>query len=400
MPKKPNKENQLSELLGPEALKLLTGNSTDFIRQIGFDVIRGILLDILTGKNVRDSTEALTRGRIAALNIALTSFFLRNEAQSPGFIKNLPLLASNVLAKRRISKSERWLANWMLGLTGKSFQNVLRDNNTLIDAYRDRYIETCEEIIAKNKAVYGELTGTLKLSTGRSEEQSVVYQETETQIDWLWLLYLLNTIGSQTLTIRGSEKSSYGKLFEKLVLGSLLSILGFQYEPSRNIGEGVFWLSTQGEKRESDATLLYKLGQGVRFDIGFIGRGNSEISLDKVSRFQRQEEIRGRSWYMATIIIVDRLGEDSKVEKQAKEINGDIVQMSASYWPQEVARLLKARLQFEHELVSMKDAEVEDYLKERLQTVPIESFINTLPVEEIVGEKQLSFDDITGNDSI
>jgi hypothetical protein len=116
-----------------------------------------------------------------------------------------------------------------------------------------------------------------------------------------------------------------------------------------------------------------------------------------VSRFQRQEEIRGRSWYMATIIIVDRLGEDSKVEKQAKEINGDIVQMSASYWPREVARLLKARLQFEHELASMKDGEVEDYLKERLRTVPIESFINTLPIEEIVGEKQLSFDDITDN---
>jgi len=170
MPKKLNKENQLSDLLGPEALKLLIGSSTDFIQQIGFDVIRGILLDILTGKNVRDSTEALTRGRIAALNIALTSFFLRNEAQSPGFIKNLPQLASNVLAKKRISKSERWLANWMLGLTGKSFQNVLRDNKTLIDTYRDRYIETCEEIIAKNKAVYGELTGTLKLSQGISEE--------------------------------------------------------------------------------------------------------------------------------------------------------------------------------------------------------------------------------------
>src|SRR5690348_9406968 len=128
MPKKTGEKNRLSELLGPEALKLLTGNSANFIQQIGFDVIRGILLDILTGKNVRDSTEALTRGRIAALNIALTSFFLRNEAQSPGFIKNLPLLASDVLAKKRISKPERWLAQWMLGLTSKSVQNVLRDD--------------------------------------------------------------------------------------------------------------------------------------------------------------------------------------------------------------------------------------------------------------------------------
>jgi len=43
----------------------------------------------------------------------------------------------------------------------------------------------------------------------------------------------------------------------------------------------------------------------------------------------------------------------------------------------------------------MKEGRIENYLKERLQTVPIESFINTLPIEEIVGEKQLSFDDIT-----
>jgi len=73
---------------------------------------------------------------------------------------------------------------------------------------------------------------------------------------------LLNTVGSQTLTIRGSDKSTNGKLFEKLVLGSLLSILGFTYETTQKIGERVFWLSSQSEKRESDATLIYKIGQG------------------------------------------------------------------------------------------------------------------------------------------
>ncbi|HYK86755.1 MAG TPA: CfrBI family restriction endonuclease, partial [Ktedonobacteraceae bacterium] len=317
MPKKASKQDpndQLTDLLGTDAFKLLSGSGVDLIQQVGFDVIRGIIFDILTGKNLRDSTEVLTRSRIAALNIALTSFFLKGASQSQDFVSNLPSLASNILTRKRLPKSERWLANWLLGLTSKSVQNVLRDNPNLIESYRQRYVETCNEIIAKNKQTYGELTGTLTLGT-----------EVEAQVDWLLILYLLNTIGAQTLTIRGSEKSSYGKLFEKLVLGSLLSILGFKYEPNKSVRKGTFWLSTQDEKRESDATLLYNIGQGVRFDIGFIGRGNSEISLDKVSRFQRHEEIQGTSWYMATFIIVDRLGRDSKVAKLAKNVGGDII---------------------------------------------------------------------------
>ena len=271
--------------------------------------------------------------------MALLHLFLQGTADSKDFVQNLPSIAADTLTRNRLAKSERWLANWLLGLTGKSVQNVLRDNPQLIEDYRQRYVETCSEIIAKNASMYGELTGTLKLGATR-----------EAEIDWLFMLYLMNTVGAQTLTIRGSEKSAYGKLFEKLVLGSLLSILGFTYEAAQRIGEGIFWLSSQGERRESDATLLYKIGQGVRFDIGFIGRGNSEISLDKVSRFQRHEDIKGTSWYMATIIIVDRLGRDSRVERLAKEIQGDIVQMSATYWPQEVAVILREKLGYTHEL--------------------------------------------------
>ena|SRR5579872_1342914 len=365
--------NPLAAMIDPEMLKLLSGSGVELIQQIGFDVIRSIILDILTGRNLRDSTETLTRSRIATLNMALLHLFLQGAADSKDFVQKLPSIAADTLARNRLAKSERWLANWLLGLTGKSVQNVLRDNPQLIEDYRQRYVETCSEIIAKNASTYGELTGTLKLGTNK-----------ETEIDWPFMLYLMNTVGAQTLTIRGSEKSAYGKLFEKLVLGSLLSILGFMYETTQRIGEGIFWLSSQGERRESDATLLYKIGQGVRFDIGFIGRGNPEISLDKVSRFQRHEDIKGTSWYMATIIIVDRLGRDSRVERLAKEIQGDIVQMSATYWPQEIAVILREKLGYEHELAHMEQAKIEDYLKEKLQTVPLESFIKHLPVNKIL----------------
>lgn len=140
----------------------------------------------------------------------------------------------------------------------------------------------------------------------------------KTQINWLWLTYLLNTIGAQTLAVRGSEKSAYGKLFEKLVLGSLLHILGFKHVVPPQEYEKVFWLSSRAEKRESDATLLYELGKGVRFDIGFIGRGNPEISLDKVTRFEREISLGRSKFFMATIILVDRIGTNSRIERMAK----------------------------------------------------------------------------------
>jgi len=373
--------NQLNSLLEPEAVKLLTGRGVDLIQQVGLDVIRGIILDIFTGRNLRDSTEILTRSRITALNMALTSFFLKGAVRSSDFIEKLPSLASDILSMSGISKSDRWLANWLLGLTGKSMQNVLRDDQALIEDYQKRYVETCKEVITKNKDVYGELSGVLKLG-----------KEEEAQVDWLFMVYLLNTIGAETLTIRGSEKSSYGKLFEKLILGSLLSILGFQYESSKKVGEGIFWLSTQEDKRESDATLLYKPGQGVRFDIGFIGRGNSEISLDKVSRFGREEEIRGKRWYMGTIIIVDRLGKDSRVERLAHEVGGDVVQMSAAFWPQAVANLLKEKLGYKDELATIEQSKIEDFLRNSLCKVPIESFIRNLPVDELIQQSQLSLE--------
>lgn len=372
--KQPGDQNSLlSGSMGSDVIQLLTGSGKGLIQQISIDVIRGIILDILTGKNLRDSTEILTRSRITALNMAMLSLFLNGSTNSPDFVEKLPFLAAESLARKGLPKQERWLAQWVLGLTDKAVQNVLRDNKALIEKYRDRYIQTCQEIIAKHQQEYGALTGRLKAG-----------QENEVEVNWLFMVYLLNAIGSQTLTIRGSNKSSIGKLFEKLVLGSLLSILGFRYERTHQIGEGVFWLSTQDEKRESDATLLYEMGKGVRFDIGFIGRGNPEISLDKVTRFQHEETVGGTPFYMATIIIVDRIGEKSRIVEMARRVNGSIVQMSATYWPQQVAGLLKNTLDYDHELVSMEQSNIEDYLKEKLKSIPLESFLNTLPTNDLL----------------
>jgi hypothetical protein len=290
---------------------------------------------------------------------------MEGAARSPEFINQLPAWATDILGRKRLSKAEKRIAQWLLGLTDKGIQNVLRDDSQALAEYRDRYVETCRQVIANHTQEWGELRGELKLDSGLKAE-----------ISWLLVTYLLSTVGAQTLAIRGSEKSAYGKLFEKLVLGALLHILGFQYTiPPPQHFERVFWLSSQGEKRESDATLLYEVGKGVRFDIGFIGRGNPEISLDKVTRFEREISLGRSRWYMATIILVDRIGTNSRIEQLAAQVNGTIIQMSAGYWPQQVARKLNQVLGFEHPLVNMPQARIGAFLARKLNDVPLEKFI-------------------------
>lgn len=357
--------HRLSDLLAPSALKLLSASASEFVRQIGLDVVRGVVLDILCGRNLRDSTEVLTRRRIAALNLATLTLFLKGSSLSDDFIANLPTLSQEILSRKRIDKTERWLAQWMLGLTDKAFQNVLRDEPKALQDYCERYIRTCRDVIAAYVDEQGELQGQIQLSS-----------DLKAQINWLWMTYLLNAIGAQTLAIRGSEKSAYGKLFEKLVLGSLLHILGFKHIlPPPQEFAGVFWLSSRGERRESDATLLYKPGKGVRFDIGFIGRGNPEISLDKVTRFEREISLGHSTYYMATIILVDRIGANSRIETLAQEVGGTIIQMSASYWPKQVASVLQKSLGFKHPILGMDNRQVEVFLGEKMPSVPLQDFI-------------------------
>jgi hypothetical protein len=365
MPKPKTQLNALTELISPTDLALLSASGSQLVEQIGLDVVRGVVLDILTGKNLRDSTEALTRRRIATLNLATVELFIKGSAISKDFVTQLPHIATDILAKGKLSKAERWLAQWILGLTDKAFQNVLRDDPEAIAEYRDRYIQICSEVTAARETAKGPLQGEITINDNQ-----------KAHINWLWLTYLLNTIGAQALAIRGSEKSAYGKLFEKLVLGSLLNILGFKHVvPPPQEYEKVFWLSSRDEKRESDATLLYELGQGVRFDIGFIGRGNPEISLDKVTRFEREISLGRSKFFMATIILVDRIGANSRIERMAEEVQGTIVQMSAGYWPRQVAQVLNKTLGFKHSLARMSDSETEQYLRKAMRKVPLEQFI-------------------------
>lgn len=350
----PKKEKELLVSKGPEVIK-----------KIGNEAVREAVLSVLAGENVRNSTEFITRRRLAISNGALLAMFLRNCNEDKNFIKEL---SKKTVEDLRITKKkdEKWILEWLLGLTDKAVQNILRDNPEELENYRKKLDETLKDAVEDFEHSYGPLNGNFQ------------FEGKDTPINWLLIINIFLAIGAQTLTIRGSEKSTYGKLFERLVLGSLLELLGFKLIDPKNPPdklEKVFWLSTT-EKRESDATIIIKPGQGVRFDIGFIGRGNPEISLDKVTRFEREMVLGRQTHYMGTYIIVDRIGENSKIEELANGVGGEIVQMSLAYWPRTIAELLKRDVGYIHPILKMSDSELPSYLEKELKKINVVQYVN------------------------
>lgn len=351
----------------PESARPLleSRKGVDVVEEIGLDVVQGVIFDVMRGINIRDSTEPLTRRRISLLNAAMIAQY----ASLPSSVTSVEALTNAVaetLEKSRLGKGNGWMLNWTLGLTDKGVQNVLRDDHLGLSDYAQRFLDTLHQTTETAQKDFGELDGTLRVG------------DKEVPLNWFFILYLATSIGSQTLTIRGSEKSLYGKLFEKLVLGSVLHVLGFEYVPGTgptDLSRRQYWMSTT-EKRESDATLLIAPGKGVYFDIGFIGRGNPEIVLDKVSRFERTAEFVERRHGMVTFIIVDRIGARSRIEELATNIEGTVIQMSMSYWPQLMAQRLHEKFDgYNDEIVNAEHERVQQLIKERLASAPLENLL-------------------------
>ena len=71
----------LLDLFPKDALKLLKANGKDLILQVGMRTIKSIVYDVLVGRNLRGSTEWLTRKRVASLNAATLVMLLRGMRQ-------------------------------------------------------------------------------------------------------------------------------------------------------------------------------------------------------------------------------------------------------------------------------------------------------------------------------
>ncbi|HEX8148609.1 MAG TPA: CfrBI family restriction endonuclease [Pyrinomonadaceae bacterium] len=368
----------LDDLFPESGRMLLTGGGREFVERIGVEAIRDSILSVMMGDNIRTQTEPLSRRKIAIVSGALVILFLRGKLEIGTFTSKLSEMAVSQLARRgKRDKATTWIPQWLIGLTQKQFQNVLRSDAEGIKGYVADFEDAIDEAAGKCRHEFGDV----KMELGFVEDA----RGRRVQLYWKDIARLTTAIGSQTLAIRGSDKSMYGKLFGRLILGSFLTILGFErVNPiTNNKTAGVFWLSDSRDLREADATLLVRPGRLARFDIGFIGAGNSEISKDKLSRYAREFEVGGGRIRSTTFIVVDRLPGSEKTQRAAAQIKAEIVQMSLRYWVRDLAQRLGERMGVTHELQHMQDDDIETYLRGRLDQIRVQDFLSGVTTEEL-----------------
>ncbi len=362
----------------PEKGKLvLTANGKEFIERLGVETARQVILAVLRGENIRKQTEPLTRRRVAIATGAIVALFAKGWAEMDGFTEQLSALALEQMDNTSQSNKETfWPAQWLIGLTTKSIQNVLRSNPEMRQSYIEDFEKAVEDASQRCQEDFGEISMNLGYIADGELKQN------RRPLDWKDLTRLSTAIGAATLTIRGSEKSTYGKLFERLIMGSVLTILGFEHVDNAQSGklEKVFWLSDSSDVRECDATIRLRPGKLARFDIGFIGRGNSEIMKDKLTRYSSEIEQSGIANFSQTFIIVDKMPDTTKTTDSALKSGSEIIQMSMQFWALDLAKRLKARLSYRAEILAIPEDQLSDYLEQKLRPVPILNFLNTTNV--------------------
>lgn len=374
--------------LYPEKGKLvLSANGKEFIERLGVETARRVVLGVLCGENIRTQTEPLTRRRVAIATGAIVYLFARGWAEINDFTQKLSSLALEQMDNTSQSRKDTyWPAQWLLGLTTKSIQNVLRSNPELRESYIQDFEAAVEEAAIRCQQDYGDIVISLGYRVDDELKKNII------PLTWKDITRLSTAIGAATLTIRGSEKSTYGKLFERLILGSVLTILGFQHVENAQSRkpEKVFWLSDSSDVRECDATIRLRPGKLARFDIGFIGRGNPEIMKDKLTRFGSEIEQNGRASFSQTFIIVDKMPNTTKTTEAAEKSGSEIIQMSMQFWALDLAKKLKTRLGYSAEILAVPEENLRDYIEEKLRDVPILDFLgsNTLRAQVAREEPQ------------
>lgn len=347
--------------------KTITTTRSEFTETIGEDGTRDIIKRVLLGGNVRDTTEFITQRRLLNSYASMLELFVNTfSGQDTQQQNDLKTYVDSVIKELSTSKKNSKIFDlWLLGLTKKGFDNIARGN---LSEYRKSFEFSTKNAVADFNEDFGQITGNLELN-GKS-----------VPLSWEVLSLMLLAIGAQTLTLRGSSKSMNGKMFEKLVLGSILTMIGFEFcsTPPKEIDpeNKIFWLSNMDEnERETDATIVYN-NKAVSIDIGFIGKGNPEITLDKVTRFGAYKRIGGEKHDMSTIIIVDTVADHSDLFNKAKRVKGKVLQMKHEDWTIQFANVLNNIFDLQLELSDLNTDDLEKYFESHLKDIQISNFIN------------------------
>ena len=217
-----NDNIDLSEYIPRSGLSLVKYSRKQFIDKLGLEIVQRVVASILKGKNVRDLTEGLTQRRVLMLSASIITTYIEAMSSIENFENRLSeIIKSNITL--RLTSSEKSFLFWFIGLTQKSIQNVVRDSE--ISNYIDTFDSNLKEIAKDVERIYGPLS------------IPVHYNGKDIIVKWPNLLRCLLAVGAATLTTRGSEKSLYGKAFETMVLGSVLTILGFKHIDKSDISK-------------------------------------------------------------------------------------------------------------------------------------------------------------------
>jgi hypothetical protein len=116
--------------------------------------------------------------------------YLRGQAADPEFAEQLPRLARAEFLRAGTDALDKLILLWVLGLTNKQVQNVLRSDAKAWDEYVAMFTETVDRASTDATKTYGALSGNIKTT-----------QNAAAVVTWKWTAHLLAAVGSQTLGI-------------------------------------------------------------------------------------------------------------------------------------------------------------------------------------------------------
>jgi len=253
--------------------------------------LRLLISHILKGGNYRLITERNTKEKLFLHYIWIYDVY--NSARAE-FDDNWQTgLLEDLHGIRRKSKEQKDLYWWLLGITNKTATNL--DIKT-----------TADEVLIETRDYFE------TLFTGLNKNNNS---------DMYWLMLLC---GAATLTIRGSDKSKVGKQVERILVKSMLNILGFTLNAN-------YWLNIQRDAevgRETDAEVQTRRGR-IRIEVGLISSGNQEVIEDKIARVGQNG-----------IILFDKIGAKSNIRPTAALANVNLIQIRDSSPLVELHRVL------------------------------------------------------------
>src|ERR1043165_8511866 len=147
----------IADLFPEKSLLLLTGGSKEFIERIGVEATRRVIHHVMMGENLRQQTEPLTRRRVAQISGAMVALFARGCLEIENFTDSLSDMAVEQLRAKKTDKAAVWPAQWLIGLTGKSVQNVLRSKSDALENYISDFESAIEEAAEKCRDDMGNL---------------------------------------------------------------------------------------------------------------------------------------------------------------------------------------------------------------------------------------------------